>query len=212
LRTRRWGIWQRYRGQTDRGSWTARVIAQLGEAVTVALLSFCCVGTASAGAAIPTPQKAPVSISGQSDQPSPDPAPQSAVRAHVSIPKTTVISPPVVVSSTPTETTPRLVHVVTRPVTTVAASSGGRPATPARPATTHRTRTAPRRPATHHPRSQVTSLAFPLTWPKDLVLLPRARTDSRRDGVLLLLSAVAMGVLALASLSLVRRLRRLELR
>jgi hypothetical protein len=45
-----------------------------------------------------------------------------------------------------------------------------------------------------------------------LLLLPRAGTDSRSDGVLLLLSAMAMGMLTLASLSLLRRLRRLELR
>jgi hypothetical protein len=60
------------------------------------------------------------------------------------------------------------------------------------------------------------SLAFPLAWPKDLLVLPRATlqagTASRRSGVLLLLSAVAMGVLALAGVSLLRRLRRLELR
>jgi len=210
LQTRRWGIWQRYRGRTDRGSWTARVIARLGEPVALALLSLCCVGAAGASAASPAPQKAPVSA--QSGQPAPDPAPQAEVQPRVSIPKTTVSSRPVVVSSTPTETTPRIVHVVTSPVITVAPSSGGRPAPPSRPATTHKPSPASRPKATHRPRSQVTSVAFPLTWPKDLVLLPRAGTDNRSDGVLLLLSAMAMGVLTLASLSLLRRLRRLELR
>jgi hypothetical protein len=117
-----------------------------------------------------------------------------------------------VVSPAPAETTPRLVQVETSQATTAAPSSGGRPSAPSRPATAHRSSTAHRPPATHHPKSQVTSIEFPLTLPKGLVLLPRAGTDSRNDGVLLLLSAAAMGVLTLASLSLLRRLRRLELR
>jgi hypothetical protein len=69
-------------------------------------------------------------------------------------------------------------------------------------------------PATPRDSLQTTSIPFPLALPRDLLLLPRAAlnsgADSRRNGVLLLLSAVAMGVLALASLTLRRRLRRLE--
>jgi hypothetical protein len=208
LQTRRRGLWQRYRGQTEKGSWTARVIARLGELVVLAFLGLCLVGAAGANASVPTPQKAPAS--GQSGQPSPDPAPQAEEKQHVSIPSAPAIRRPVVVTSAPAETTPRLVHLGTSPVTTATPSTTSHP--PSRPAVTHRL-TTPRHPsATHRRQSQVTSLAFPLALPKDLILLPRASTDSRSDGVLLLLSAVAMGVLTLASLSLLRRLRRLELR
>ena len=50
---------------------------------------------------------------------------------------------------------------------------------------------------------------------KDLLRLPHAALHagedaSHHDGVLLLLSAVAMGVLAVSSFSLLRRLKRLE--
>ena len=59
-------------------------------------------------------------------------------------------------------------------------------------------------------------MSFPLTWPKDLLLLPgralRGGETGHRDGVLLLLTSLAMAVLAVASLALLRRLRRLELR
>jgi len=57
-------------------------------------------------------------------------------------------------------------------------------------------------------------LAFPLALPRDLLLLPsdalRAGDPTRRNGVLLLLSAVAMAVVAAASFTLLRRLRRLD--
>jgi hypothetical protein len=191
------------------------VIAQLGESVVLALLVFCATGAAGASASTPAPQKAP--SAGTSGQPSPDPAPQADVKPHVSIPTAPAVRRPVVVSSAPAETTPRIVHVQTSPATTPAApSSSTRAPTPSRPVTPHLARhrpTAARRPpVTERPRSQATSLAFPLTLPRDLLLLPRAGTDSRSDGVLLLLSAMAMGMLTLASLSLLRRLRRLELR
>jgi hypothetical protein len=56
-------------------------------------------------------------------------------------------------------------------------------------------------------------LSFPLALPRDLLLLPRAALRAsvrgRENGVLLLLSAVAMAVVALASFTLLRRLRRL---
>lgn len=210
MRTGRRGRWQRYRGQTERGSWTARVIARLGESVVLALLFLCGAGATFATASAPAPQTAPSAR--QSAQPSPDPAPQAEVKSHVSVPETPTVHRSTVVSSTPAETTPRVVHVQSSPVTTIAPSSGARATTPSRPVTPRRASTTRRPPAIHHPRSQATSVAFPLAWPKDLVLLPRAGTESRGDGVLLLLSAAAMGVLTLASLSLLRRLRRLELR
>jgi len=59
-------------------------------------------------------------------------------------------------------------------------------------------------------------LSFPLALPRDLLLLPgralQAGETGHRDGMLLLLTSLAMAVLAVASLSLLRRLRRLELR
>jgi len=68
----------------------------------------------------------------------------------------------------------------------------------------------------HHARPQATRLSFPLALPRDLLLLPAAAlhdgTTGHRDGVLLLLSSLAMAVLAVASFALLRRLRRLELR
>ena len=174
----------------------------------LALLFLCCVGAAGANASAPTPQKAP------SGQPSPDPAPQAETKPHTSTPSTPAISRHVAVSSARTESapvTPRAV-VRTTTVTTVAPASDSPATPPARHATTQRHAAVHRATPTRHPESQTTSLAFPFTLPRDLLLLPHAGTDSRGGGVLLLLSAAAMGVLALASVSLLRRLRRLELR
>jgi hypothetical protein len=65
-------------------------------------------------------------------------------------------------------------------------------------------------------RSEATRFSFPLALPRDLLLLPGKALDAgatgRRNGVLLLLSSLAMAVLAVASFALLRRLRRLELR
>ena len=58
--------------------------------------------------------------------------------------------------------------------------------------------------------TRVGPLSFPLALPRDLLLLPRVGDPSRQDGVLLLLSAAAMAVVAVASFTLLRRLRRLE--
>jgi hypothetical protein len=210
---------QRYRGQTDRSSWAARIFAQSGEALVLALLLSGCLGAAGASAN-PTPQKAPASTT--SRQPSPDPAPQAEVKpstSHTSTPTAPAVRRPVAVSSSPAPTNtsaatrPRLVQLATSPAATGAPSRGARgPTTSRRTAT--RTTAAHHSPATPRDSPQTTSIPFPLALPRDLLLLPRAAlnsgTDSRRNGVLLLLSAVAMGVLALASLTLLRRLRRLE--
>ena len=64
-------------------------------------------------------------------------------------------------------------------------------------------------------RSQTTQLSFPLALPRDLLLLPGKAlhdTSGRRDGLLLLMTSLAMAALAVASFALFRRLRRLELR
>jgi hypothetical protein len=67
----------------------------------------------------------------------------------------------------------------------------------------------------HRTKSDAVSFSFPFTsLPKTLFWLPRAafRAEARTqgDGVLLLLSSLAMGGLAVASFALLRRLRRLE--
>ncbi|MGB8877314.1 MAG: hypothetical protein WCD11_13395 [Solirubrobacteraceae bacterium] len=62
--------------------------------------------------------------------------------------------------------------------------------------------------------TRVGPLSFPLALPRDLLLLPGAAlrdgVPGHRDGVLLLLSAVAMAVVAVASFTLLRRLRGME--
>jgi hypothetical protein len=71
----------------------------------------------------------------------------------------------------------------------------------------------PRQVAVAH-RAAPRIAPFPLSLPKSLLELPRAAfhagVQEHRNGVLLLLSSVAMGVLAVASFTLLRRLRRLE--
>ncbi|MGO9904644.1 MAG: hypothetical protein ACLP4R_28520, partial [Solirubrobacteraceae bacterium] len=69
-------------------------------------------------------------------------------------------------------------------------------------------------PPTRTTSTRVGPLSFPLALPRDLLLLPRdalrVGVPGHRDGVLLLLSAAAMAVVAGASFTLLRRLRRLE--
>lgn len=174
----------------------------------VLLLGALAPGTASArshrAALDPAPQTAPTSAA-----PSPDPAPQATVRSqqsHATRPPTTAASKPVVV-------VPR----VTLPAQhTVATSdgSGGRAVTPrrtgpaprrARPATRHRAPT----PNSPSARTNPVSLSFLTT---DLLRLTsglRAGTASGPDdGVLLLLSSLAMAALAVSSFTLLRRLKR----
>ena len=120
----------------------------------------------------------------------------------------------------PVVTTPARTVVVT-PARTVSAPAtktvnSSPPSTqPARRSPPSQVR-APRAAAPHHARSQATQLSFPLTLPRDLLLLPDKALGGggtgHRDGVLLLLSSIAMAVLAVASFALFRRLRRLEVR
>jgi hypothetical protein len=214
------GTWQRRRGQTDAGSWAAEIVARICGTVILVLVAFSWPGAAGATAATrghasdPAPQKAPTS--GASSQPAPDPAPQANTTSPAPH-RSTVSSPPIRV---PAVTTPARTVVVT-PARTVSAPAtkivawSPRLAESARPTPpvhvrVHRVET-PR-----HAPSQATPLSFPLAIPRDLLLLPGKAfgegTTGHRDGVLLLLSAMAMAVLAVASFTLLRRLRRLELR
>lgn len=169
--------------------------------------------TATAGsrraAPDPSPQRAPASAA----IPSPDPAPQAMVRSQ----QPHLVRPP----STPARA-PVAVSAVTRPAQSTAATSdalGSPPVTRPRagsarkrahPAARHDARTH-RSPA----RTGRVSLSFPLSFlSKDVMRLAfgtfGAGTANRPDGVLLLLSSLAMAALAVASFSLLRRLRRFE--
>jgi len=216
LLTRSKGMWRRRRGQTEAGSWAARIVARTCGTVVVVLVVSGFLVSAGATAATPrldpnpSPQKAPTS--GAASQPTPDPAPHatSTVPApHQSTPAEPPIRVPVDVAPARTDNAP-----AANTVTASHAHVSRPPAPSGRPASTQHAR-VPRASASHRAGSQATRLSFPLGLPRDL-LLPRvalhAGTDSRGDGVLLLLSAVAMVVLTLASLALLRRLRRLELR
>jgi hypothetical protein len=114
--------------------------------------------------------------------------------------------------------TRRAVVTATTPVSPPAVASTpatSAPApTPARPRISHPR--VHRAPTAHHAAPTTTTFSFPLAFPRDLLLLPakalRAGESDRRDGALLLLTSVAMALLAVASLALLRRLKRLELR
>ena len=212
------GMWQRPWGQTDAGSWAARITARIsGTMILVVLLTWPAVAVAGAAtrgqASDPAPQKAPTS--GASSQPSPDPAPQASTTSPVTH-RSTVTTPAIRV---PVVTTPTRTAVVAPTSTVIApaanvATSSQPPAQPARHASTPHV-SIRRAPAPHHMRSQTTQLSFPLALPRDLLLLPGKAlhdTSGRRDGLLLLMTSLAMAALAVASFALFRRLRRLELR
>jgi hypothetical protein len=219
LRTRRRALTQRYRGQTDAGSWAAYALARLGWIVLVAALVMSAWTTSDAIAAShgaapdPSPQKAPTAA--PSNSPSPDPAPQAAVKPsvpQVSVPSThvpAVVSPAGTVAgrtTAPQSASAQSSHVTSGPTATKAAAPS-RAKHPSGPP-------AHRRPVAH---GSPVSFSFPFAFlPQDLLRLPRALlhagAQARDNGVLLLLSSVAMAVLAVASFTLFRRLRRLVAR
>jgi hypothetical protein len=204
----------RYRGHTDAGSWTACILARMGGAAAVATLALGCLIPAAARAASdghasdPSPQRAPVSGPGS---PAPDPAPGSTT-SHPSTqttPSIRVTTPAVSAGNRITVTRSPVARAGTSSVPSVSTGAVSRSAPT--PSSAHgRARHAP---ATRRPPPRVGPLSFPLALPRDLLLLPRAALRAsvrgRENGVLLLLSAVAMAVVALASFTLLRRLRRL---
>jgi hypothetical protein len=214
LRIARVELTQRYGGQTDAGSWTARILARIGGAVVLAALALSCVGLSAAQAAShrhagdPSPQAAPGS---SASTPAPDPAPQAATRStpvsasRPSIRQTTSSRStwhPSTAASSPV-VPPRAGSVPAASSGVVAHAASG----PTHPASHHVARHVAARPTS----TRVAPLSFPLALPRDLLLLPRAALRAgdpgRGNGVLLLLSAVAMGVVAVASFTLLRRLR-----
>lgn len=214
------GAWQRRRGHTEAGSWAALLIARICGTVILALVVSSWPTAAGATAATrghsadPAPQKAPTS--GATSEPAPDPAPQAAVTSPVTH-RSTATHP---VIRVPVVTTPARTVVVTPAKTVSAPAAKIVASTPVRPQPVRRTTSphvrASRVAAPNHAQPQATRLSFPLAVPRDLLLLPdrvlQAGKTGHRDGVLLLLSSLAMAVLAVASFALIRRLRRLELR
>jgi hypothetical protein len=211
--------WQRRRGQTDAGSWAARITARICGAMLLVLVASSWAAAADAIAATgghasdPAPQKAPTS--GGSSQPSPDPAPGAASTSpehHQSTVTRPAIQVPIVTTPARTVVTPA--NTVSAPATKTVNSSPP-PRQTARRSPPSRVRAARAEPP-RHARSQATQLSFPLTLPRDLLLLPDKALGGgetgHRDGVLLLLSSIAMAVLAVASFALLRRLRRLDVR
>lgn len=212
--------WQRRRGQTHAGSWAAQIVARTCGTVVVVLVISSWPAAAGATAATarhsadPAPQKAPTTAGGAS-QPAPDPAPQAASTApasHRSASTGPVTRVPVIV--TPTTSAATRTGTVGTPTQRTAVSSPP-PAQPVRHTSAPRL-TAHRASPPHHAQSQPTHLSFPLALPRALLFLPdtalRAGDTGHRNGVLLLLTSLAMAVLAVASFMLLRRLRRLELR
>lgn len=219
MRIARVDVTQRYGGQTDAGSWTARTLARIGGAAVVAVLALNCLGlpAAQAGAVRghagdPSPQAAPGS---SASTPAPDPAPQAAPRstpARTSTPTTRQTTPPVSTEHPTTVTSSPVVPARTSSVTPAPSSVPSRgTSSPAHSVSHHAVRHVPPARTTS---TRVGPLSFPLALPRDLLLLPGAAlrdgVPGHRDGVLLLLSAVAMAVVAVASFTLLRRLRGME--
>ena len=219
MRIARVDVAQRCGGQTDAGSWTARTLARIGGAAVVAVLAQSCLGVSGAQAVAlhghagdPSPQAAPGS---SASTPAPDPAPQAAPRStpiRTSTPSTRETTSPVSNWHPTTVISSPVVPVRTSSVTPASSSVPSRgTSAPAHSVSHHRVRHLPPARTTS---TRVGSLSFPLALPRDLLLLPgdalRAGDPGHQNGVLLLLSAAAMTVVAVASFTLLRRLRRLE--
>lgn len=234
MRARSTGNSQRNRGQLGGVSWTAVTLARVGEELIIGLLVLGCLAPTAAGApsrhrtADPAPQKAPPALA--SPGTAPDPAPQALAAQHPPAPK-----PPSSQTSSPrtssthvsTRARPVSSGIVERPSSTqpnrAAALTGAvRPpsssgtistAAPRHNRSASRSpghvRAGPRLPLT---KPESVSLALPFrSLPKALLGLSRAAyhavAQPHRDGVLLLLSSLAMGALAIASFAMLRRLR-----
>ncbi len=210
-------IWrmQRYEGRTDAGFSAAGALARFGVAVLASLLVTCVVpGIASADSSPPTPDPAPGKAPSPSpSKPAPDPAPQAVnpQPAHSAPPATSRGTPAVIarVIAQPPPTSP-VAHASTvsrnpaRPTPSAPRDSPKVSHTPARhPVAARRTRS--------HPITLSLPLAFLL---RDRLRPPQSPLQtsdtSHRDGILLLAASLAMGVLAVTSFSLRRRLKQLD--
>jgi hypothetical protein len=211
------GLGQRHRGQTDAGSWVADPLSRFRALVVLAvlLISALLPDAASAGsrrmAPDPSPQKAPRSASAAA--PTPDPPPQTALRSqspHVTPSSPTLVAVTPRVNPRSERVTPPAQHSVTT------SDAAGVQASTARHTGSRRQhpRAAPRgRTHARHAapsRSTRVSLSLPLAFlTRDLLRLApgalRSGAASPSDGGLLLLSALAMAILAVASFVLLRR-------
>jgi hypothetical protein len=207
--------------------------------VAVSFMWPAAAGAANRGSAPdPSPQPAPTVTA--TSAPAPDPVPQAAQKAVATTPTQSTPSIHEPSSSSSTGTTSVSVAPTSGTSSTHVVASGGSDtvaahSTPAPPAAVdvqahlgtsvqngggsppHRAapRAAPRHvAAAHRPAPRIAPFPFTLSLPKTLFALPpaafRAGVREHPDGVLLLLSSVAMAVLAVASFTLLRRLRRLE--
>ena len=187
---------------------------------------------AGSPSAEPQPQKAAPM---RAAAPSPDPTPQASTFS--STPHTTVTSHPSTgdpVSVSPTVTSTPSTSEPSQPATSSPVRTTGKP--PATRPTPHVTADSParavaattrgrHRPAARHadrrkptPQHRTTPAAKPLVLsmldPRELPRLPleavAATKAAHPDGMLLLLSALALGTLVVASLALLRRLTRLH--
>jgi len=218
-----------------RGGWSgascraAGMVSRLAGAVVVLLIVSSCLVTAEAGARAhhftpdPSPQRAPAVA--PSVVPTPDAVPQAASRVatHSSTATGPMSRPSIVVHSTGTGTvhTTATVQSASRVrasgAATVPAShrvtvahSAHRRRTPAHSASAHRGH------ASHRATLYSAASLSPTFAPTDSLGAPVAAVHAGRldhpDGLLLLLSSLAMAGLAVASLALLRRLRGLERR
>lgn len=175
---------------------------------SIALVTLALCGAAAAA----TPDRAPSRGSGTANaSPAPDPEPQPvrASPAHGSAPPITV---------TPVSTAPPTTSSHSAPATSERASSTPverSTATPAEPAKADRRTPVTARkqhPLGARPRHRTTGpvtadFALPRISPPALVATSR---EPEPNGVLLLLSSVSLGLLVVASLTLLRRVKRLN--
>lgn len=228
MRTRRPGYTQRDRGQKGGVSGPAGTLARCVTLVALAVLvpSLLAPDFASALARRatpdPTPQAAPSAPAARA--PSPDPAPHAAVSPHPAVSSRPAVrsqsshSSPVLTTSgrVPSVIVPRIVHVAA-PAQRPAVSPDVTHVSPVRRSTPRHRPTVSHTPA-HHTTPVVAnhvSVSFSLGFlGKDLLRLApaafRGGEAPQRDGVLLLLASLAMGVLAVSSFALSRRLKELE--
>ncbi len=210
------GLGQRHRGQTEARSWGADTLARFGGLLVIGVLVIGVLVPCAANASVrpapdPSPQRAPATAS-----PGPDPAPQAVVSSQPSHGATS--------STTSTRTSapivPRIVRAVpAQPHLSPAVSAAVPRHTPASPkpavsVTRHARRPSVKQAPSHHARPAPgtrVSLPFLVTSVRRLTsgLLVTGKVSAPGDGLLLLLSSLAMAALAVSSFVLLRRLRRL---
>lgn len=235
MRTRSSSNTQRHRGQLGGVSWAAGTLVSLGEGLVVGLLVLGSLAPTAASAtsrratADPAPQKAPPAPASRST--TPDPPPQAVAVQHRTAPRASSTQ-----GSSPQSSSTR-VPAIARPVGTkivprTSPAERNRAPSPHAAATSTSSGTVSTAAPHHHPRAsrsaaqlraaprvRPTKPASVSHWvpftslPKALLGLPRAASQAvahtHHDGVMLLLSSLAMAALAAASFTMLRRLMRL---